>query len=85
MFKTILLALLCVHIFALDITMDSAQDDFSTYSILKITDKEKFICQKIKDDFSVTSEVICAFSKPFMLRTNSNCTSNGKLVEMPLG
>jgi len=63
LFKTILLALLCVHIFALDITMDSAQDDFSTYSILKITDKEKFICQKIKDDFSVTSEVICAFSK----------------------
>jgi len=63
LFKTILLALLCIHSFALDITMDSAQDDFSTYSILKITDTKKFICQKVKDDFTVTNEVICAFSK----------------------
>ncbi len=63
MFKTILLALLCVHTFALDISMDSAKDDFSTYSILKITDTKRFICQKMKDDFTITNEVICAFSK----------------------
>ncbi|SFV65029.1 Paralysed flagella protein PflA [hydrothermal vent metagenome] len=63
MFKTILLALVCVHTFALDISMDSAKDDFSTYSILKITDTKRFICQKMKDDFTITNEVICAFSK----------------------
>ncbi len=63
MFKTILLTLLCVHSFALDISMDSAKDDFSPYSILKITDAKKFLCQKIKDDFMQTTEVICAFSK----------------------
>ncbi|MDF1883234.1 flagellar protein [Sulfurimonas sp. SAG-AH-194-C21] len=63
MFKTILLALLCIPSFALDISMDSAKDDFTPYSILKITDTKKFICQKIKDDFTVTTEVICAFSK----------------------
>ncbi|MDF1877235.1 flagellar protein [Sulfurimonas sp. SAG-AH-194-L11] len=63
MFKTILLALFCVHSFALDISMDSAKDDFTPYSILKITNTQKFICQKIKDDFMLTTEVICAFPK----------------------
>ena len=28
---------------------------------------------------------MCAFSKPGMLRTKRSCTSNGRLVEMPLG
>ena len=63
MFKTILLALLFVQTFALDISMDSAKDNFSSYSLLKLTDSKKFICQKMKDDFMVTTEVICAFSK----------------------
>ncbi|MDQ7067258.1 MAG: flagellar protein [Sulfurimonas sp.] len=63
MFKTILLALLCIPSFALEISMDSAKDEFSSYSILKISDKNRFICQKIKDDFMLTTEVVCAFSK----------------------
>lgn len=63
MLKTILLALFCINTFALDISMDSAKDDFSSYSILKLTDSKKFMCQKIKDDFMVTTEVVCAFSK----------------------
>jgi len=63
LFKTILLTLLCTNSFALDISMDSAKDNFSPYSILKIIDNKKFICQKIKDDFMITEEVICAFSK----------------------
>ncbi|MDF1879594.1 flagellar protein [Sulfurimonas sp. SAG-AH-194-C20] len=63
MFKTVLLTLLCINSFALDISMDSAKDDFSSYSILKLTDTQKFICQNVKDDFMLTTEVLCAFWK----------------------
>lgn len=63
MLKTLFIALLCINSFALDISMDSAKDNFSAYSILKITNNKKFICQKMQDDFMVTTEVICAFSK----------------------
>lgn len=43
--------------------MDSAKDDFKRYSTLKLTNTESFLCQEHKDDFMVTTEVICAFSK----------------------
>jgi tetratricopeptide (TPR) repeat protein len=43
--------------------MDSAKDDFQKYSILNISDSEDFVCQSIKDDFEVVTEVICAFNK----------------------
>ncbi len=49
--------------FALEISIDSAKDNFTKYSILHITSKENFVCQEIKDDFSVTKEIVCAFSK----------------------
>jgi len=64
--KWILLPLLSINLFALEISMDSAKDDFSRYSTLTLSDNKKFLCQEIKDDFEVTTEVICAFSKrPF--------------------
>jgi len=61
--KWILFFTLTSNIFALEISMDSAKDDFKRYSTLKLTNTETFLCQEHKDDFMVTTEVICAFSK----------------------
>ncbi len=43
--------------------MESAKDDFTPYSILKITETQAFLCQEMKNDFKRTTKVICAFSK----------------------
>jgi len=48
---------------ALEISIDSAKDDFKRYSTLKLTDNSPFLCQAHKDNFLVTTEIICAFSK----------------------
>ena len=62
--KTVLLlALLSLPSFALEISIDSAKDNFTPYSTLKLLEKKPFLCQSMKDDFEQTTEVICAFSK----------------------
>ena len=63
MFKLILLSFLSIHSFALEISMESAKDDFSRYSILKLSNDKPFVCQAMKDDFDLTTEIVCAFSK----------------------
>ena len=63
MLKWVLFFAITSNIFALEISMDSAKDDFKRYSTLKLTDATPFLCQEHKDDFLVTTEVICAFSK----------------------
>ena len=59
----ILLAFIFLNSFALEISIDSAKDDFIKYSVLNISDKDNFICEALKDEFGETKEVICAFSK----------------------
>jgi len=61
--KWILFALLSTNLLALEISMDSAKDDFARYSTLHLSDSKDFVCQEMKDDFLVTTEIICAFSK----------------------
>ena len=63
MLKWILFFTLTSQIFALEISIDSAKDDFKRYSTLKLTNNLPFLCQVSKDDFMVTTEVVCAFSK----------------------
>ncbi len=63
MFKHILLAFIALQSFALEISIDSAKDNFIKYSILHISNRENFICHERKDDFDRTTEIICAFSK----------------------
>jgi hypothetical protein len=56
------------NIYALEISIDVAKDDFKRYSTLKLKDSTPFLCQEHKDDFFVTTEVICAFTKkPFKI------------------
>ena len=63
MYRYILLAFISFNAFALEISIESAKDDFTKYATLQISDKNNFICQEIKDDFATTTEIVCAFSK----------------------
>ena len=63
MLKWVLLTLLSLNSFALEISMDSAKDEFVKYSTLHLTNNDKFLCQEIKDDFDNTTQIVCAFSK----------------------
>jgi len=61
--KWILFISLCIPSFALEIIVDSAKDDFIKYSTLHLNAATPFSCQTIKNDFDITTKVICAFSK----------------------
>ncbi len=68
MFKWILSLLLLtnlstIQLLALDISLQGAKENFETYSTLHIKDKNKFLCQEMKNDFDVTTKIVCAFSK----------------------
>ena len=64
MLKWILLSLFFVlNSFALEISIDSAKDNFSRYSTVNITNNKDFICQEIKNDFNLVTSIICAFSQ----------------------
>ena len=63
MLKLILLSFLSFNLFALDISLQGAKENFKTYSTLHLQDKDKFLCQEIKNDFEVVTKIVCAFSK----------------------
>jgi tetratricopeptide (TPR) repeat protein len=68
LFKTIVLAFIIFSLFglnanALDITIKGAKEDNASYSILHLNDKNKFLCQEIKDDFDKVLKIVCAFDK----------------------
>ncbi len=43
--------------------MESAKDNFIKYSTLQLSDKDKFTCDTIQDDFNNITKIVCAFSK----------------------
>ncbi len=63
MFKTILLLLISINIFALEISLQGAKENHQEFSTLHLKDKDKFLCQEIKNDFDVIVKIICAFTK----------------------
>ena len=63
MLKWILFALLSINLFALEISIDGAQENFETYSTLHIKDSNKFLCQEEKNDYSEVTKIVCAFAK----------------------
>lgn len=63
MLKWILLAFVLTNSFALEISIDSAKDNFIKYSTLDIRDNERFTCKEIKNDFDAVKEIKCVFSK----------------------
>lgn len=62
LFSLLLASLISLKLSALEISLSGALQNHQKFSILHIKDKDKFLCQKIKDSFDVTIKVICAFS-----------------------
>ena len=63
MFKWILLFLLFTSsLFALEISLNSAKENHQKFSTLHISDDKQFVCQAIKNDFEITTKIVCAFS-----------------------
>lgn len=58
-----LLFLLFSSLGALELSINSAQQDHNPYSILHLRHSEAFVCEEIKDDFEHVTQIICAFNK----------------------
>lgn len=68
MFKWILSLLLLTNVsttllYALDISLQGAKENYQNYSTLHIKDKNKFLCQEMTNDFDVITKIVCAFPK----------------------
>ncbi|QOP44319.1 flagellar protein [Sulfurimonas sediminis] len=63
MLKWILLAFVLTNSFALEISIESAKDNFIKYSTLDIRNTERFTCKEIKNDLDTVLEVQCIFLK----------------------
>lgn len=68
MFKWILLLSLLPLIFsnslfALEISMNSAKENFEKFATLHVRDNSSFLCKEEKDDFNTVTKIVCAFSK----------------------
>jgi len=61
--KWILFSLLFTNLFALEISIDGAQENFETYSTLHIKDSKNFLCQEEKNDYDKVTKIVCAFAK----------------------
>ena len=48
---------------ALELSINSAKQDYSPYSILHLRNSEAFVCEETKDDFANVTQIICAFNK----------------------
>ncbi len=67
MLKWLLLLLLYTNffttLFALEVTLQGAKENFSEYSTLHVRDANPFLCQEITNDFEVVTKIVCAFSQ----------------------
>ena len=63
MFSLLFLVSSSYSLFALEITLDGAKENFQPYSTLHFKDENRFLCQKTENDFHVITQVVCAFSK----------------------
>ncbi|PHS58529.1 MAG: flagellar protein [Sulfurimonas sp.] len=52
-----------LNLFALEISIQVAKENYESYSTLHIKDDNKFLCKEIKNDFDETVKIVCAFSK----------------------
>ena len=59
----LLLPFLFFNLYALEISLDSAKENFQTYSILHLKESQNFLCQEEHNDFDEVTQIICAFSK----------------------
>ena len=67
MLRDIFFALLIIfgipNLYALEVSLTGAQENFQSYSTLHLKDSKEFLCQEIKSDLDVVEKIICAFSE----------------------
>lgn len=63
MLKYILFFLLCFNLYALEVSLTGAKENFQKYSTLHLKDSDSFLCQETTNDYDVVTQIICAFSK----------------------
>lgn len=52
-----------MNLFALEISLQGAKEDFQKYATLHLKAQNSFLCEEILDDFKQVEKIICAFSK----------------------
>ena len=74
MFKLILFSLLAFNLFALELSITGAKENFSDYATLHLKDDTPFLCQETIDDFGEVTKIVCAFGKkpPTKMRVIQN-------------
>ncbi|MBU1658550.1 flagellar protein [bacterium] len=63
MLRWILFLFFAFNLYALEITLQGAKENFQSYSTLHIKDSDSFLCQEIKNDLNQITKIVCAFSK----------------------
>ena len=85
MFHYLLLFLLSFKLFALEVSLQGAKENFEKYSTLHIKDPNPFLCQEVHNDFLEVEKIICAFSKqpstPFRTLKNNFFEIKGQTKE----
>jgi tetratricopeptide (TPR) repeat protein len=61
--KILLFSLLTFNLFALELSITGAKENFSPYSTLHLEENTPFLCQETKDDFEIVTKIVCAFTK----------------------
>ena len=65
MLKLLFIFIFSFNLLALEISIDSARENKTPYSVLHLKNQEQFLCQEKLNDFKVVTKVICAFkNKP---------------------
>lgn len=58
-----LFALCALNLYSLEVSINGAKEGFESFSTLHIRDENQFLCEEFKNDFKVTTKIVCAFSK----------------------
>ena len=61
--RLILFSLLAINLFALELSISGAKENFSNYSTIHLKDPSPFLCQETKNDFDIVTKIVCAFTK----------------------
>lgn len=62
-FKAVALLFTPLFLFAFELSVDSGKEDNTPFSIIHIKDKDKFLCESIRNDFDQTTQIVCVFAQ----------------------
>jgi tetratricopeptide (TPR) repeat protein len=50
-------------LFALEVSLSGARENFKSYSTMHLKDSDQFLCQEIKNGLDIVEKIVCAFPK----------------------